>query len=149
MHQYKLFHSPGKNNSISIDRIQNAYISCCQVGQTLWLDLPSNTWYMQFAFWLLKYYYSYQVNEIICIIQHLRASLSFDWTIVGHMIFNRWYIARSCKFGYMRRAFLVICRLRIPLCCMCAYPCVYLMTRRQSACNREGLTRTLIYLYKE
>ena len=54
-------------NIISIDRIWTVYISCCQVGQTLWLDLPSNTQYTQFAFWLLKYYYSYQVNEIICI----------------------------------------------------------------------------------
>ena len=33
-----------------IDIIQTAYISCCQVGQTLWLALPSNTRYMQFAF---------------------------------------------------------------------------------------------------
>ena len=49
------------------------------------------------------------------IIQHLRGSLSLDWTIVGHMIFNRWYIARSCIFGYMHRAFLVICRLRTSL----------------------------------
>ena len=54
-------------------------------------------------------------QDIKYFIQHLRGSLSFDWTIVGHMIFNRWYIARSCIFGYMRRVFLVICRLRTSL----------------------------------
>ena len=36
-------HSSDKNNRISIDRIQTAYISCCQIGYTLWLALPSNT----------------------------------------------------------------------------------------------------------
>ena len=53
------------------------------------------------------------------------------------MIFNRWYIARSCIFCYMRRAFWLYADC-VPLCRARAYPCVYL-TRRQSGRNREGL----------
>ena len=56
----------------------------------------------------------WSINSIVNIIQHLHGSLSFDWRIVGHMIFNRCYIARACIFGYMQTAYLSA--VRVSLC---------------------------------
>ena len=47
----------------------------------------------------------YCTKPAMCILQHLNRSLSFDWRIVSHMIFNKSSIERlrhwSCIFGSM------------------------------------------------
>ena len=91
--QCELFHSPGRSDSISVDMIRAACVSCCQVRQTLWLDLPGSTWCMQFAFWLLNCYCSYRVNEVICI-GALRRDLCIWFGYITKMVY--WPTAQSC-----------------------------------------------------
>ena len=135
---------PGEVNPVL--HVQSIYIKIKLMNKTLY----KQQWFDEMLIIQDEFLILYPLS--IYLMAHCYTNLYNTYVDPCHLIGGllvTWYSIDGILHG---RAFLVICAVHfwlyadcVPLSRARAYPCVYL-TRRQSQCNREGLTPTLIYL---